>query len=79
MRICAAFAAILMLTIGLPACGKYGPPVRTVVPKESRSRPQATQTEPQVLEEQIPEPADFDDAQTDEERGEERVDEEQVP
>jgi len=75
MRICAAFAAILMLTIGLPACGKYGPPVRTVVPKESRSRPQAAETEPQVPEEQIPAPADFDDAQT----GEEQVDEEQVP
>jgi hypothetical protein len=73
MRICAAFAAILMLTIGLPACGKYGPPVRSVVPKESRSRPQATRTEPQVLGEQIPGPADFDDAQTGEERGEEQV------
>ena len=67
MRICAAFAAILILTISLPACGKYGPPVRSVVPEESRSRPQATQTEPQVPEEQIPEPADFDDAQDDEE------------
>ena len=75
MRICAVFAAFLMLTIGLPACGKYGPPVRTVVPKESRSRPKATQTEPRVLEEQIPEPADFDDAQT----GEEQVGEEQGP
>ena len=67
MRICAAFAAILMLTIGLPACGRYGPPVRTVVPKESRSRPQAAEAEPQVPEEAIPEPVEFDDAQDDKE------------
>ena len=65
MRICAA--AILMLTIGLPACGKYGPPVRSVVPKEARSGPEATETEPEVPEEKIPEPVEFDDAQDDKE------------
>jgi predicted small lipoprotein YifL len=67
MRTCAAFAALLMLTIGLPACGKYGPPVRTVIPKEARSAPQATEAEPQVPGEKIPGPVDFDDAQDDEE------------
>ena len=68
MRICAVFAAILMLTIGLPACGKYGPPVRTVVPKKKdRAGPQATETQPQVPEERIPEPVEFDDAQDDKE------------
>ena len=67
MRICAVFAAIWMLMIGLPASGKYGPPVRTVVPKESRSGPQATEPEPQVQEEKISEPVEFDDAQDDEE------------
>jgi len=68
MRICAAFAAFLMLTIGLPACGKYGPPVRTVVPKkEDRAGPPATETQPQVPEEKIPAPVEFDDAQDDEE------------
>jgi len=67
MRSCAAIAAISILTIGLSACGRYGPPVRSVVPQESRSRPQATETEPQVPEEEIPEPVDFDDAQDDKE------------
>ena len=68
MRICAVFAVILMLTIGLPACGKYGPPVRTVVPKKKvRAVPQATETQPQVPEERIPEPVEFDDAQDDKE------------
>jgi len=69
MRICAAIAAISILTIGLSACGKYGPPVRSVVPQESRSRPRATETQPQVPEEKIPEPAEFDDAETNEEGG----------
>jgi len=68
MRICAVFAAFLMLTIGLPACGKYGPPVRTVVPKKKDGAgPQATETQPQVPEERIPEPVEFDDAQDDKE------------
>ena len=68
MRICAVFAVILMLTIGLPACGKYGPPVRTVVPKKKdRTGPQATETQPQVPEEKIPAPVEFDDALDDEE------------
>ena len=67
MRICAAFAAFLMLTIGLPACGKYGPPVRTVVPKKEGTGPQATESGPQVPEEAIPEPVEFDDAQDDKE------------
>ena len=70
-----AWLLLGLLALLLTACGKYGPPVRSVVPKESRSRPQATETKPQELEEQIPEPADFDDAQT----GEEQVDEEQGP
>ena len=72
MRICAVFSVILMLTIGLPACGKYGPPVRTVIPKESRSRPQATETEPQVQEEKIPEPAEIEDDEWDEFEDDER-------
>jgi hypothetical protein len=74
MRSRTAFAAALIVTIGLLACGKYGPPVRSV-PPESRSRRPAIEREPQVPEEKIPEPADFDDAQT----GEEQIDEEQVP
>jgi hypothetical protein len=69
MRSWAAIAAISILTIGLSACGKYGPPVRSVVPQESRSRPRAIETQPQVPEEKIQEPAEFDDAETDEEAG----------
>jgi hypothetical protein len=68
MRICAVFSIILMLTIGLPACGKYGPPVRTVVPKEKdRAASQTTETQPQVPEEKIPAPVEFDDARDDQE------------
>ena len=67
MRCCAAFAAILLLTVGLSACGKYGPPVRTVVPQESGTGPPASEAEPQVPEEKIPGPVDFDDAQDDKE------------
>jgi hypothetical protein len=66
MRICAVFAAILMLTIGLPACGKYGPPVRTVVPKkEEPAVSQTTDAQPQAPEQKIPAPVEFDDAQDD--------------
>jgi hypothetical protein len=66
----AAFAAILTLTLGIPACGKYGPPERTVVPQEPQPRPWVTQPVPQVPqvpEETIPEPTDFDEAPGDEE------------
>jgi len=70
MRSRAAFTAMLILTIGLPACGKYGPPVRSVVPQERPARRQVIEQEPQVPEvpeEKIPEPAEFDDAETGEE------------
>jgi hypothetical protein len=75
MRSRAAFIAMLILIIGLPACGKYGPPVRTVVPEERPARRRAIEQEPQapavpaVPEEKIPEPAEFDDAETNEEEG----------
>jgi predicted small lipoprotein YifL len=66
MRSCAAFAAILTLAIGLAACGKYGPPVRSV-PQQPPSPAEATESEP--VEEEVLEPADFDDAEADEENG----------
>ena len=65
MKSCGAFAMLLILMIGLSACGRYGPPVRTVVPKESPSRPQATETQPQVPEETTPEPAEFEEDEWD--------------
>jgi hypothetical protein len=62
------FSVILMLTIGLPACGKYGPPVRTVVPKKKdRAASQTTEAQQQVPEEKIPAPVEFDDARDDQE------------
>jgi hypothetical protein len=46
MRGLAALAAIAILTVGLSACGKYGPPVRSV-PQEPRAGSEATDAEPQ--------------------------------
>jgi hypothetical protein len=66
MRRWTALAAISMLTIGLSGCGKYGPPERTVVPREKEPAPWEIQAQPPVTEERIQEPADFDDAQADE-------------
>jgi predicted small lipoprotein YifL len=71
MRGCAAFVAILMLTIALSACGKYGPPVRYLPPPPEVTElepvaPEATVPQPTVPEEEISEPADFDDADLDE-------------
>jgi predicted small lipoprotein YifL len=64
MRSCTAFVAILTLAIGLAACGRYGPPVRSV-PQQPPPPPEATEPEP--VEEEVLEPADFDDAEADEE------------
>jgi hypothetical protein len=59
MRSRATFVAMLTLTIGIPACGKYGAPVRSV-PQQSASPSEATESQPQVPEERIPVPSDFD-------------------
>jgi hypothetical protein len=79
MRSGAAFVAMLMLTIGVSACGKYGLPERSVEPQERIPVPWAAEPQPQPLEpsqapeesqvpeERIPEPDDFDDATTGEE------------
>jgi hypothetical protein len=64
MRSCTAFVAISALVIGLAACGKYGPPVRWV-PQPPPPPPEATESEP--VEEEVLDPADFDDAEADEE------------
>ena len=66
MRSSAALAAVFALTIGLSACGKYGPPVRSL-PQQPPPIPEAAETQPQVPEEEIPEPGDFDDAQSNQE------------
>ncbi len=71
MRRPAASVAAVVMAIGLSACGKYGPPVRSV-PQQAPSTTEALQAEPpraepQVPEERISEPADFDDSQRDEE------------
>jgi hypothetical protein len=72
MRRLAAATAILALAIGV-ACGKYGPPVRSV-PQKPTATPRATQparTPPApgtaVPEERITVPADFDDSPAQEE------------
>ena len=56
MRGLAALVAIAILTIGLSACGKYGPPVRSV-PQEPSTGSQATDAEPQ---QSAPEPSGSD-------------------
>ena len=66
MRNHPAFVAMFTLAIGLSACGKYGPPMRSV-PQQPPSPPEATESEP--VEEEVLEPADFDDAEADEENG----------
>ena len=66
MRSCAAFAAILTLAIGLAACGKYGPRVRWVPPPPP---PPLEAAESDPVEEEVLDPADFDDAEADEESG----------
>ena len=68
MRPCAVYSIILMLPIGLPACGKHGPPDRTVGPKKKDpAASQTTEAQPQVPEEKIPAPVEFDDARDDQE------------
>ena len=56
MRGLAALVAIAILTIALSACGKYGPPERSV-PQEPRSGSDATDAEPQ---QSAPEPSGSD-------------------
>jgi hypothetical protein len=65
MRSFAGFAAIGMLTVALSACGKYGPPERTVFPQE-RPSPWPIQPATEVPEERIQEPAEFEEAGTEE-------------
>ncbi len=71
MRRTTAPAAVLVMTIGLSACGKYGPPVRSVPqqppPTSEAPEAEAAQPEPSVPEERITEPADFDDSPAEEE------------
>jgi len=56
MRGLAGLVAIAILTVGLSACGKYGPPVRSV-PEAPRSGSEATDAEPQ---QSAPEPSGSD-------------------
>jgi hypothetical protein len=64
MRSRAALAAAIALTIGLSACGKYGPPQRTV-PR----RPPAAAAEPEapLPEEENPAAAESDGSEAREE------------
>ena len=66
MRRTAASAAVLCMTIGVFGCGKYGPPVRSI-PQQAPSTSEAPRPDPQVPEEKITEPADFDDSLSEEE------------
>ena len=71
MRRLAAATAILVMAIGV-ACGKYGPPVRSI-PQEPTATPRATRPAPPapgtaVPEEKITVPADFDDSPAEEEK-----------
>ena len=66
MRSRAVLAAAFTLTIGLSACGKYGPPERTV-PRRPPPPPAAAEPEPQEPEEEIPAPAELDGTEADEE------------
>ena len=59
MRSRAALAAAFTLTIGLSACGKYGPPERTV-PRRPPPPPAAAEPEPQLSEEGIPAEAELE-------------------
>ena len=65
MRSRAIAAALFALAFGLAACGKYGPPVRTV--KKQSSASEATETAPKparpekpTLDETTTQPSDFD-------------------
>ena len=66
MRTRAVAAAIFAVAFGLSACGKYGPPVRSVQAKPGSSgeagetRPRETRPEEPVLDETITQPSDFD-------------------
>jgi hypothetical protein len=62
MRSRAALAAAFALTIGLSACGKYGPPERTV-PRQQPVPPAAAEPESQAPEEETPAPAELDGAE----------------
>jgi hypothetical protein len=66
MKSLAGFVAIPILAVGLSACGKYGPPVRW---EPQAPAAEAAESEPQTVEEEVLEPADFEDAGADEENG----------
>ena len=61
-----ALAVMFAVAVAFCACGKYGPPVRTVDPKSSETS-EAAYPEPAVEEETVAPEADFDDAEADEE------------
>jgi hypothetical protein len=66
MRGHAALATTLALAIGLFACGKYGPPERTVQ-RKSPAPAAAPEPVPWTPEVEIPEPAEFDEGEADQE------------
>jgi hypothetical protein len=61
MRTRAVAALIFAVAFGLSACGKYGPPVRSVQTKPGSSA-EAGETRPEepVLDETATQPSDFD-------------------
>ena len=67
MRNHPAFVAMFTLAIGLSACGRYGPPVRSI-PQESTAPTPVPRVERQRMDEEIMAPVDFDDARDDEEQ-----------
>jgi len=77
MKSRAVFVAILTASIGLSACGKYGPPMRRPpqpIPPPRQATPtppppEATEPERPAVEEEVLEPSDFEDAGADQENG----------
>jgi hypothetical protein len=69
MKSRAVFVAILTLSIGLLACGKYGPPMRRPPPPRMPPPPEVTEPEPPAVEEEVLAPSDFEEAGADQENG----------
>jgi hypothetical protein len=72
MKSLARFVAIPILTVGLSACGKYGPPVRwepQAPAAKAADAAEAPEAKPQTVEEETLGPADFEDAGAEEENG----------
>jgi hypothetical protein len=63
MRRQVVLAAVVAVAFGLSACGKYGPPVRTVkegASSPSETRSQETRPEEPTLDETTTQPSEFE-------------------